>query len=162
MSVYLVFLVNIQFNVASIKKVFSSSIFQRCLLLRTSPAGIWTGKGFFSGKWDQWMVMGRDLRHLPSLRSWAYRRGSFLWCTCAGFSISPVLCATSSSPWPVVCYLGLWSRRENGIFGYLKWTAVPALTGPGFEPQLSDLLWWSAGSRMAGQRLWRWITCMQE
>lgn len=59
MSVYLV---NIHFNVASIKKVFSSSTFQRCLLLRTSPAGMGTGKGLFSGKWDLWHGNGQRLR----------------------------------------------------------------------------------------------------
>lgn len=63
MSVYLVFLVNIQFNVASIKKVFSSSICQRYLLLRTFPAGMWAGKGLFSGKWD--------LLHGNGQRLWA-------------------------------------------------------------------------------------------
>lgn len=63
MSVYLVFLVNIQFNMASIKKVFSSTVFQRYLLLRTSPAGMWTGKELFSGKWN--------LLHGNGQRLWA-------------------------------------------------------------------------------------------
>lgn len=162
MSVYLVFLVNIHFNVPSIKKVFSSSTFQRCLLLKTSPAGMWTRKGLFSGKWDLlhgngqrlqasalFEIMGLQERFLPVVDM------------CWPFNLTHPLCSQQLSL--ASCLLcGIMEREGNGIFGYMKWTAVPALTGPGFEPQLSDLLWWSTGSRMAGQGLWRWITHMQE
>lgn len=122
------------------------------------------------GNWIYCMATGRDFRRLPSseasLSSGGYRRDLlvlFPWCTCAGLSISPAFCALSSSRWPVVCYVGLWSWRENGVFSYVKRTAIPVLTGPVFKPQphLGDLLWWSTGSCMAGQRLWRWIACTQ-
>lgn len=55
-------LVNIQFNMASIKKVFSSSLLQKHLLMRTSPAGMWTGKGLFSRKLDLLHGNGQRLR----------------------------------------------------------------------------------------------------
>lgn len=117
MRVYFVFLVNIQFNMASIKNVFSSTVFQRCLLLGTSPAQTWQGihgKGLFSGKWD--LLHGNRQRISATCPLWVYRRGSFPWCTYStDLSTSPVLCAAISSPWPVVCYLGLWSKRESGI-----------------------------------------------
>lgn len=54
--------VNIHFDVASIKKVFSSSMFQRHLSLTRSPAGMWTGKRLFSGKWDLLHGNGQRLR----------------------------------------------------------------------------------------------------
>lgn len=114
MSVYLVFLVHIQFNMSSIKNVFSSTVFQRCLLIGTSPAQTWPGKGLFSGKWD--LLHGNRQRISATCPLWVYRRGSFPWCTYStDLSTSPVHCAAISSPWPVVCYVGLWSKRESGI-----------------------------------------------
>lgn len=96
MSTYLVFLVKIQFNVPSIKKVFSSSIFQRYLLLRTFPAGMWTGKGLFSGKWDLLRGNGQRLRASGPL--WGQERFlPVVHMYCWPFNLTSPLCSQQLS-----------------------------------------------------------------
>lgn len=187
MDVYFAFPVNIQLSMANIKKI-------RLQQLNASKMHLVIEKNFPHRSMDRegivvsdgesgaqkhpernctyFMATGRELRHLPSskgptLNSKVYREASLVllpWCTHTGLSVSPAFCTFSSSHWPVVQYVGLWSRIETGLFSYLKRTAITVLTGPGVMPQphVGDLLWWSTGSHMAGQRSWRWIACIQE
>lgn len=157
MSVYLVFLVNIQFNIASLKKVFNSSICQRYLLLRTFPAGMWTRKGLFSGKRDLLDSNEQTLWASALFEVMGLQENSFLLCTCAaGLSTSACLLCIQQLSLASCLLCGILAQEGKWDLWLLKWTALLALTGPGFEPQLSELVWWSAGSHRAGGG---WLAC---